>query len=94
MNSFEELWALILNTLEEKKTFSDSSFNLWLRDMELIEMTEDTVYIKVETDFKMNFIKSRYMDFISSVLCDILGFSSKIVLISEESADPDVRAVF
>ena len=91
MNSFEELWALILTTLEEKKTFSDSSFNLWLKDMELIEMTEDTVYIKVETDFKMNFIKSRYMEFISQVLCEILGFSTKIVLISEESAEPDFK---
>ena len=90
MNSMQEVWEHILHTMFERKNFSEASFNLWLKDLELIEMTDTTLFVQVQSDFKLNFVFKKYMDFISSTVKDILGFSMQIVMVSEESADPDV----
>ncbi len=93
MNSMQELWSHILETMFEKKSFSDASFSLWLKDLELVDMTDTCLYIKVLNDFKLNIISKKYMDFICEMVKDVLGFSTQLVLVSEESAKPDVASV-
>ncbi len=86
----QELWSHILQTMFERKNFSDASFNLWLKDLELIDMTDTALYVQVPNDFKLNFVSKKYMEFISSTVKDILGFATQIVMVSLESAEPDV----
>ena len=90
MNSLEELWSHILATMFEKKPFSEASFNLWLKDMQLIELTKTSVYLGVPNEFKLRFISQKYMEFIREILTELVGAVKQIVLISQESAIPDV----
>ena len=90
MNSLEELWSHILATMFEKKPFSEASFNLWLKDMQLIELTKTSVYLSVPNEFKLRFISQKYMEFIREILTELVGAVKQIVLISQESAIPDV----
>ena len=92
MNSLQELWAHILETMFENKNFSETSFNLWLKDLELVEMSDTSVFIRVENKFKMDFISKKYIDFISETVAEVLGFDSQIVLIDAQSAQPDVES--
>ena len=89
MNSLQELWAHVLETMFEKKTFSDTSFNLWLKDLEIITMSDTSVFISVENKFKLDFISKKYIDFISRCVEENLGLETQIVLVDAQTAQPD-----
>ena len=93
MNSMQELWAHILENMFEKKPFSETSFNLWIKGMELVEMSDTSVFLKVQNNFIMDFISKNeiYIKLIFDCVTDALGIETQIVLVSEKSAEPDVE---
>ncbi len=89
----QELWAHILETMFERKPFSETSFNLWIKGMELVEMSDTAVFLKVQNNFIMDFIAKNemYIKLIFDCVTDALGFETQIVLVSEKTAEPDVE---
>lgn len=69
---------------ENLPDFSKVSMDLWFGSMELKVLTEDTAYFQIESDFKQNIIKTRYLDDIKKAMAQILGFEVEIVPISVE----------
>jgi len=78
MDSFEELWEIIKD--ECKNQVSESIYNVWFKDMELVSFDNDRVVIAL-SDFKRKIIEKRFMDKLSNSFENILGFQVEIILV-------------
>ena len=85
MDSFEELWEMIKE--ECKKQVSESIYNVWFKDMELISFDNDEVVIAL-SDFKRKIVESKFKHKLSDSFANVLGFDIQITLVDIGSAPP------
>lgn len=78
MDSFEELWELVKE--ECKKQVSESIFNVWFKDMELVSFDNDEVVIAL-SDFKRKIVESKFKSKLLDSFTNVLGFDIRISLI-------------
>lgn len=83
MDSFAELWELIKE--ECKKQVSESIYNVWFKDMELVSFTEKKVIIAL-SDFKRKIIETKFMGKLTDSFTNVLGFDIDIELIDVDAA--------
>jgi chromosomal replication initiator protein len=89
MDSFAELWEMIKD--ECKNQVSESIYNVWFKDMELVSFDDDKAVIAL-SDFKRKIIESRFMDKLSASFTNVLGFDIDIVLTDIDNAEETVSA--
>lgn len=85
MDSFAELWEMVKE--ECKKQVSESIYNVWFKDMELVSFDDNRVVIAL-SDFKRKIVESRFMDKLESSFKNVIGFDIQIVLVDVEKATP------
>ncbi len=85
MDSFAELWEMVKE--ECKKQVSESIYNVWFKDMELVSFDDNRVVIAL-SDFKRKIVESRFMDKLESSFKNVIGFDIEIVLVDIEKATP------
>lgn len=78
MNSFVELWDMVKE--ECQSLVSESIYNVWFKDMELVSFDEEKVVLAI-TGFKKKVIESRFMDKLSQAFYNIIGFDINIEII-------------
>ncbi len=83
MDSFAELWELIKE--ECKKQVSESIYNVWFKDMELVSFSEKKVVIAL-SDFKRKIIETKFMGKLNDSFENVLGFDIDIELIDVGNA--------
>ena len=83
MDSFAELWELIKE--ECKKQVSESIYNVWFKDMEIVRFTERKEIIAL-SDFKRKIIETKFMNKLTDSFTNVLGFDIDIELIDVENA--------
>ena len=82
MDSFAELWELIKD--ECKKQVSESIYNVWFKDMELVSFTEKKVIIAL-SDFKRKIIETKFMGKLTDSFTNVLGFDIDIELVDVDT---------
>lgn len=85
MDSFAELWEMVKE--ECKNQVSESIYNVWFKDMELVSFDDNKVVIAL-SDFKRKIVESRFMDKLESSFKNIIGFDIQIILVDVEKAVP------
>lgn len=85
MDSFAELWEMVKE--ECKNQVSESIYNVWFKDMELVSFDDNKVVIAL-SDFKRKIVESRFMDKLESSFKNVIGFDIQIILIDVEKAVP------
>ena len=85
MDSFAELWEMVKE--ECKNQVSESIYNVWFKDMELVSFDDNRVVIAL-SDFKRKIVESRFMDKLESSFKNVIGFDIQIVLVDVEKAAP------
>ncbi len=91
MNSVNELWEMVKE--ECQSLVSESIYNVWFKDMELISMDETKVVLAL-TGFKKKVIENRFMDKLNQAFYNIMGFEINIELIeSVNYTEEEKRAV-
>lgn len=88
MDSFAELWEMVKE--ECKNQVSESIYNVWFKDMELVSFDDNKVVIAL-SDFKRKIVESRFMDKLSTSFQNVIGFDIEIVLVDVEKK-PTVTA--
>lgn len=83
MDSFEELWELVKE--ECKKQVSESIYNVWFKDMELVSFDYDKVVIAL-SDFKRKIVESKFKNKLSDSFSNVLGFDIQIALVDVGTA--------
>lgn len=85
MDSFAELWEMVKE--ECKNQVSESIYNVWFKDMELVSFDDNKVVIAL-SDFKRKIVESRFMDKLESSFNNVIGFDIQIILVDVEKAVP------
>ena len=85
MDSFAELWELVKE--ECKKQVSESIYNVWFKDMELVSFDYDKVVIAL-SDFKRKIVETKFMNKLSDSFSNVLGFDISISLVDIGAEPP------
>lgn len=85
MDSFAELWEMVKE--ECKNQVSESIYNVWFKDMELVSFDDNKVVIAL-SDFKRKIVESRFMDKLESSFKNVIGFDIQIILVDVKKAVP------
>ena len=85
MNSFNELWEMVKN--ECQALVSESIYNVWIKDIELVSFTEEKVTLAI-SGFKKKFVETRFMDKINQAFYNVMGFEIEIELIDSLGYTP------
>lgn len=80
MDSLNEIWACVLSKIAESGEFSEPTYNLWFRDIELTTLTNNFAVVNVKAQLKKDIISSRYLHTLEKYLADVIGFSVDINL--------------
>lgn len=83
MDSFAELWEMVKE--ECKNQVSESIYNVWFKDMELVSFDDNKVVIAL-SDFKRKIVESRFMDKLSTSFKNVIGFDIEIVLVDVDKS--------
>lgn len=87
MDSFAELWEMVKD--ECKNQVSESIYNVWFKDMELVSFDDNKVVIAL-SDFKRKIVESRFMDKLKTSFKNVIGFDIEIVLVDIDKT-PSVK---
>ncbi|MGN1479446.1 MAG: DnaA ATPase domain-containing protein, partial [Acutalibacteraceae bacterium] len=78
MNSLNELWEMVKE--ECKELVSESIFNVWFNDIEMVSFDENKVVLSV-SGFKKKIIEARFLGKIKQAFYNVMGFETDIELI-------------
>lgn len=65
-NQLSDLWDKTLNIIKAELT--EVGFNTWIKCIEPISITQDTIFLSVPNDFTKSILEARYKDLISNAL--------------------------
>lgn len=88
MDSFIELWEMVKD--ECKKQVSESIYDVWFKDMELVSFDNDKAVIAL-SNFKKKIIESRFMGKLEASFNNVLGFEIDIVLVDVSDKKPEEK---
>ncbi len=91
MQSLNEIWASVLETLREKST--KSVYDLWFADTKLIFLDGDRAVVTIDSDLKKDIVEKRYTAPMTEALCEIIGFDPLIKVVSTEKGEPDLPKI-
>ncbi len=82
-------WDSFLQIIKSK--LSSVSYDTWFKDTELVNMTDDTINIRVPMSFHKDFLNKNYYDLIDNVICSMTGKNYDInFVIDEEIVNNDI----
>lgn len=80
MDSLKEIWNTVLSNIANSGEFSEPTYNLWFRDLELMRLTNTYATVNTKTQLKKDIISSRYIDTLEKYLTECIGFEVPITL--------------
>lgn len=82
INSLNDIWEAISGMLLEK--MNQISFNVWFKDLHLIEIREGQMVFSIYSGYKKKIIESTYMPVFKPIIREIMGIDMEIVIVAED----------
>lgn len=79
---FNEIWSFALKEIQRVCELPDTMMHLWFNDMKLTLVTEDSVVLTTETDFRRDVVTNRYTKQLTDVMSGILGYPVTVSVVS------------
>ena len=79
---FNEIWSFALKEIQRVCELPDTMMHLWFNDMKLTLVTEDSVVLTTETDFRRDVVRNRYTKQLTEVMSGILGYPVTVSVVS------------
>ncbi len=82
IESMTDIWEAICAELKKKMT--EISFNVWFKDLHLIELRGGEIVLGIYSDYKKQIIESNYMHIIKPIILEIMGIEMEIKIVVED----------
>lgn len=82
INSLNDIWQAISEMLLQK--MNQISYNVWFKDLHLIEIREGQMVFSIYSGYKKNIIESNYMPVFKPIIREIMGIDMDIVIVVED----------
>ena len=79
---FNEIWSFALKEIQRVCELPDTMMHLWFNDKKLTLVTEDSVVLTTETDFRRDVVTNRYTKQLTEVMSGILGYPVTVSVVS------------
>ena len=85
MNSAADIWNKIKSMMEQKK--SAVFIDTWFGDVEAVALEDTKMVLCVPTEFKLNIIRTQYMQLLEETLMELFAFEVDVALLLPEERD-------
>ncbi len=87
MNELQDVEKAVLAVLSTKH--SQSLFDLWFKDLHLVQLSDTEAVFSINSDFKRNILQNRQVDTVKQALEEVIGFPVEVRFISTQgTGDP------
>ena len=84
-SEFTEIWSMVLDYIRGLELYPKSAIKLWLVDLRLTILTEDTAVLVARNELHCNIAHTRYRETIEQALEAVLGFHVTVSVRSAET---------
>jgi chromosomal replication initiator protein len=85
MDALIDIEKAVLSILES--SFSPTIYELWFKDLRLVDLSESTAVFKINSNFKQKLLQTRHSSSIQRALAEVIGFEAEIKILSSENED-------
>ena len=82
MNVLQDVEKAVLAVLSTKH--SQSLFDLWFKDLHLVQLSDTEAVFSINSDFKRNILQNRQVDTVKQALEEVNGFPVEVRFISTQ----------
>lgn len=82
IESLNDIWEAIC--LELKKKMTEISFNVWFKDLHLVEIRGGEVVLAIYSDYKKQIIESNYQKVLKECITEIMGIDMEVNIVVED----------
>ena len=90
MELLQELWSTIKETIQKEYKLSSISYKTWILPLELADVVNGTVYIKIPSDNQqaLNYIQNKFKSFFQVTISEMLDEEYEIAFILNKETTP------
>jgi len=85
VNSAADIWEKVKSLMEQEMTAV--AIDTWFGDVEAVALEDTKLILCVPTDFKLNIIRSKYLQSVEKALLDLFSFDVDVILLLPEERD-------
>lgn len=78
------IWNHVLEYIHKSCGFSEATFNIWFKEMQLEKVTESYVYLSAKEKYKAEFVFKMYYRQLKIAIFETLGSRAEIIIFSRE----------
>ncbi len=82
IESLTDIWQAVCEELKKKMT--EISFNVWFKDLRLLEIRNGEMVLGIYSDYKKQIIESNYMHIIKPCIMEIMGIDMEIKIVAQD----------
>ena len=96
MELLQTLWSTIKETIQKEYGLSLISYNTWIAPLELADVIDNTVYIKIPSDNQqaLNYIQNKFKDFFQVTISEMMDEEYQIDFILNKEETPSEEPSF
>lgn len=84
IDSVNDIWAAISEQIQ--KTMPEVSFNVWFKDLRLLEIRQDEMVLGIYSEYKKGILESTYMNILNNSVKEVMGIDMTIKIeVADES---------
>lgn len=77
-----QLWTEVLNEISQR--ISKASYDTWLKNLKVIEMTNDNLIIETGNEFQKDWLESQYIHQLEEIIRERTGEKKELIFVAEE----------
>ena len=91
LSDIEQIFSLAGQYCRER--ISDVAYTLWIKDLAPVGFEGSTVYLSVNTIFKRNIIREKYVELLEEAFTHVMGFDVVVDISSDEEENGEAAAL-
>ena len=84
-NELGEIWSLALELI--KKSYSESTFGLWFREIQPVDITDSKFILSIPSPVKKRIVSQNHREVIENALREVMGYYIEMALLTTEEAN-------
>lgn len=91
MDTLNDLNLLFLRNLQTK--YISTVYDLWFRDLVLVEMDDSHAVFSINSDFKRGVLEKKYSTVLHDAMEEVIGFPIEVTVVSNEQVEDPVDRI-
>ncbi|MDD6799803.1 MAG: chromosomal replication initiator protein DnaA [Firmicutes bacterium] len=83
---YSEVWEAALKVIERNTQYTETTMNLWFKELKIVMITDTSVVLVAKSDFKRDIVRGdKYRTEIEKALAELLGYKVSVDIRSDQA---------